>query len=264
MNAVLVATASVALIGLVIGVLLVQVGKKFAVEVNEREAAVRDCLPGNNCGGCGFAGCDALAAAIAKGEAPVNACPVGGDASSVKIGKIMGVETSGEGKKVAFVKCSGDCEHTTIHSNYIGIEDCASAVASGLNPGSCAYGCLGYGSCAKACPFNAIRIVNGAAIVDRSMCKACGRCVEACPKHLIELIPDTAKYIVKCSSKDRGPAVKAACSAGCIGCRLCTKQCESGAIEVNDNLAKIDYSKCVNCGKCAEKCPVKVIRQRYE
>ena len=264
MNPILIATASVAVIGFVIGVLLVNVGKKFAVEVDEKEAAIRECLPGNNCGGCGYAGCDAMAAAIASGEAPVNGCPVGGDSVATQIGHIMGVEASAEARMIAFVKCSGDCDHTSPAVNYVGIEDCASAAAAGLGTGTCVYGCMGFGSCVKACPFNAIRIVNGVAVVDRSMCKACGKCVAACPKHLIELIPDTAKFVVKCSSKDRGPAVKAACTAGCIGCRLCTRQCESGAIEVNDNLAKIDYSKCVNCGKCAEKCPSRVIRQRYE
>ena len=65
-------------VGLFIGVFLGLAGKKFAVEVDEKEVAVREQLPGNNCGGCGYPGCDGLAAAIAKGEAPVNACPVGG------------------------------------------------------------------------------------------------------------------------------------------------------------------------------------------
>ncbi|MBQ5390987.1 MAG: 4Fe-4S binding protein, partial [Spirochaetales bacterium] len=49
------------------------------------------------------------------------------------------------------------------------------------------------------------------------------------------------------------------CSAGCIGCMLCTRQCEFDAIHVENSLAHVDYSKCTQCGKCAEKCPVKVI-----
>ena len=40
---------------------------------------------------------------------------------------------------------------------------------------------------------------------------------------------------------------------------LCTRQCESGAITVADNLARVNYEECTQCGKCAEKCPVKVI-----
>lgn len=78
-GAIIAATVLVAAVGLFIGVFLGVAGKKFAVEVDEKEVAVREALPGNNCGGCGYPGCDGLAAAIAKGEAPVNGCPVGGE-----------------------------------------------------------------------------------------------------------------------------------------------------------------------------------------
>lgn len=64
--------------GLLLGLFLGLAGKKFAVEIDEKEQQVREQLPGNNCGGCGYAGCDAMAKAIANGEAPVNGCPVGG------------------------------------------------------------------------------------------------------------------------------------------------------------------------------------------
>lgn len=262
MSGVLIATVAVGLIGLIMGLLLITVDKKFKVEVDEKEIAVREYLPGNNCGACGFAGCDAMAAAIVKGEAPVNGCPVGGEPVAEKIASVMGVESDGIEKKVAFVKCSGDCTKVTQRCNYIGISDCASAVASGINPWSCDYGCIGLGTCVSACPFDAISVINGVACVDRTLCKACGKCVSACPKHLIELLPDKSEYAVKCSSKDRGPAVKKACTAGCIGCKLCTKQCENEAITVENNVAHIDYTKCIGCGKCAAKCPSKVIEKR--
>jgi ferredoxin len=87
----------------------------------------------------------------------------------------------------------------------------------------------------------------------------CGLCAKACPKGLIEIVPASSYVAVQCSNKDRGPQVKKVCSAGCIGCMLCTKQCESDAIHVENNLARIDYEKCTQCGKCAAKCPVKVI-----
>ena len=78
--------------GLLLGLFLGLAGKKFAVEIDEKEQQVREQLPGNNCGGCGYAGCDAMAKAIANGEAPVNGCPVGGDAVAAKIARIMGQE----------------------------------------------------------------------------------------------------------------------------------------------------------------------------
>ena len=73
--------------GLIIGILLNIAGKFFSVPVNEKEVKVRDVLPGSNCGGCGFAGCDAYAASAAKGEAPPNLCPVGGAKVAEEIGR---------------------------------------------------------------------------------------------------------------------------------------------------------------------------------
>ncbi len=263
MSPVLTATVCVAIIGLVIGILLVTVGRKFAVEVDPKEEAVRSALPGNNCGACGYAGCDAMAAAIAKGEAPVNGCPVGGEPVAEVVSQIMGVEMGEMEKQVAFVKCSGNCEVAPQTANYVGIKDCQAAVAAGLNSKGCKYGCLGFGSCEKACPFDAIHVIKGVAYVDREKCRACGKCVSACPKHLIELLPDLNQYAVACSNQDKGKAVKAVCSVGCIGCGICQKQCENDAVHVTNNLSKIDYDKCVNCGKCSEKCPVHIIPKRF-
>ena len=176
--------------GLFIGVFLGISGKKFAVDVDEREEAVLEALPGNNCGGCGYAGCSGLAAAIVKGEAEVGGCPVGGAPVAEKIGKIMGVDAAAKERMTAFVKCSGTCEKAGTEYEYYGIRDCV--MASQMQDGGakgCDYGCLGYGTCVEACPFDAIHIADGIAVVDRESCKACGKCVSACPKHLIELIP---------------------------------------------------------------------------
>ena len=93
------ATAVVGAVGLFVGLFLGVAGIKFKVEVDEKEEAVLGVLPGNNCGGCGFAGCSGLAAAIAKGEAPVNACPVGGEKVGKQIAQIMGVEAQDSARK---------------------------------------------------------------------------------------------------------------------------------------------------------------------
>ena len=261
MIAVVAATAIVGIVGLLIGVLLGVASEKFKVEVDEKEILVRAELPGNNCGGCGFAGCDALAKAIALGQAPVGACPVGGAPVAEKIGAIMGVSAEAAEKKVAFVKCKGTCDKTRVQYNYTGIADCRKvSVVPGAGENSCAYGCMGYGSCVKACQFDAIHIVDGVAVVDKEKCVACGKCTEACPLGLIELVPYKAEHLVQCNSHDKGKDVKAKCDNGCIGCSLCTKQCEFDAIHMDNNLAVIDYEKCTNCGKCAAKCPSKIIK----
>lgn len=255
-----VAAAVIGVTGLLIGLLLGFAAKAFAVPVDEKEIAVREFLPGNNCGGCGFAGCDALAKAIAVGEAPVNACPVGGAAVADKIGAVMGVDSSGAVKNVAYVKCAGTCDKAGIKANYYGISDCKRAAAiPGRGDKACAFGCLGFGSCVAACQFDAIHVEHGIAVVDKEKCVACGKCIQECPNGLIELVPYDAKFAVSCSNKDKGPKVMAVCDTGCIGCGICQKQCEAGAITVENNIAHIDQSKCTGCGKCAEKCPKKVI-----
>lgn len=252
-----------AVVGLLIGLFLVFANKKFAVQVDPKEEQIRACLPGNNCGACGFAGCDAMAEAMAKGEAKPNGCPVGGAACAEKVAEILGVNAEDTEKLVAYVKCSGTFDVIKPHSNYVGIETCEAAAAlPGKGMKSCQYGCLGYGSCVKVCQFDAIHVINGVARVDRTKCASCGMCVNACPQHIIELIPDKSVYAVTCSNLERGPIVKKQCDAGCIGCMLCTRQCEFDAIHVKNNVATIDYSKCTGCGKCAEKCPAKIIRMR--
>lgn len=260
-TAILIAALVVGGTGLFIGVFLGVAGRKLAVEVDPREEAINEALPGNNCGGCGYAGCSGLASAIVKGEAPVNGCPVGGAPVAQKIGEIMGESANDAVKMVAFVKCAGTCEKTTKTYEYYGIEDCGMAsMMQNAGPKSCSFGCLGFGSCVKACPFDAIHIVDGIALVDKETCKACGKCVAVCPKKLIELVPYDQKHLVQCSSNEKGKNVIAACKVGCIGCKMCEKVCEFDAVKVLDNIAHIDPDKCTNCGKCADKCPRKIIQ----
>ncbi len=260
---IIIAAVIVGAVGLFIGIFLGIAGQKLAVEVDEREEAIIGVLPGNNCGGCGYAGCSGLAAAIVNGEAEIGGCPVGGAPVAAKIGEIMGQEAGEQERQVAFVKCGGTCEKAHDTYNYYGIEDCKMAsMMQDSGPKGCDYGCLGYGSCVKACPFDAIHIIDGIAVVDKEKCKACKKCIAACPKHLIELVPYNQKTFVQCSSNDKGKTVMDACLVGCIGCKLCQKNCEAGAITVTNFLAHIDPSKCTNCGVCAEKCPRKIIIPR--
>jgi len=257
---ILTAVAVVAAVGLLIGIFLSVASIVFEVKIDEREEKILQALPGNNCGGCGHPGCGGLAHAIAKGKAPVNACPVGGEAVAKQVGMIMGVEAEYSHRMVAFVKCQGDCEHTHNKYHYTGLEDCImmNYVPNG-GAKSCSYGCQGYGSCVKACSFDAIRVKDGVAVVDKEKCRACGMCLSACPRHIIEMVPYDAAYVVACSSKEKGPATTKSCTIGCIGCGLCKKNCEAGAVAVDSFLASIDQEKCTACGTCAEKCPKKCV-----
>lgn len=254
------ATVVVGAVGIFVGVFLGVAGIRFQVEVNEKEEAVLAALPGNNCGGCGYAGCSGLAAAIAAGEAPANACPVGGEAVGQEIARIMGVEAEKGVRMTAFVACQGDCDRTRSDYDYYGVEDCRMmSFVPGGGPKSCNSGCLGFGTCVKVCPFDAIHVVNGVAVVDREACRACGKCVAVCPKKLISLIPCDARQAVACSSTDKGPVTVKACETGCIGCGICVKNCPQKAVSVTEFHAVIDQEKCTGCGVCAEKCPKKAI-----
>lgn len=258
-----IATGVVSLIGLLIGLFLGIASKKLEVAVDELEEMVRELLPGANCGGCGYAGCDACAKAIAKGEAAADVCPVASSEANNEIAKLVGGTVEESEKKVAYVNCVGTCDKSKVNSTYYGPKDCKLAAGIGGNGSkACSYGCMGFGSCVNVCAFDAIHIVDGVALVDKEKCTACGMCVAECPNNIIEMVTAKARTLVACSSYDKGKDVKTYCSIGCIGCKLCVRACEYDAIHVKDNLAKIDYSKCTNCGACVKVCPVKVIQEQ--
>ncbi|MCQ2609630.1 MAG: RnfABCDGE type electron transport complex subunit B [Lachnospiraceae bacterium] len=259
MMIIILSTAIVGVLGLFIGIFLGAMSEVLKVEVDEKEVKIRECLPGNNCGGCGYPGCDGLAAAIAKGEAPANACPVGGNPVAEKISAILGVKLEKSAKKVAFVACKGDCTKITKAYNYTGVKDCKLAsIVPNKGEKACQNACLGYGSCVKACKFDAIHVIDGVAVVDKEKCKACGACIKACPNNLIKLVDYDKKHIVTCSNTDKGPQVLKACSVSCIACGMCERTCTKGAIKVIDNIATMNEA-CTDCGDCAEKCPRKCI-----
>lgn len=241
---------------LVFGLLLAVASKIFEVKVDERVPLVRDALPGANCGGCGFPGCDACAAAIVGGTAACNACPVGGAAAAEEIAKIMGEEAIEGPRLAAMVLCQGDCEVAPRRADYYGVMDCREAVNANGGAKDCRFGCIGYGSCVKACKFDALHMSDKMLpVVNRDNCTACNQCVIACPKGVMQLVPYDHDIRVNCKNMMKGKFTRTDCSKGCIACRRCVKVCPTGAVTVADNLASIDYEKCIQCGLCVEVCP---------
>lgn len=242
-------------IALAAGVLLLWFSRLFAVAENPKKKAIRECLPGINCGACGYKGCDDYAAALADGGVKPNLCVPGAQSVADQIGAILGVKAEPFEDVVAFVACNGHCDATFQTATYEGVETCraASMVYGGTN--SCRFGCLGFGDCAAVCPNNAICLDDGIARVDTSRCLGCGLCVNTCPKRIIAMVPQETRTVVMCSNKQKGGQAAKVCKNACIACRKCEKSCPHGAITVIDNLAVIDYDKCTNCGTCVEVCP---------
>ncbi len=259
MTSILTAFAAVTIVGLVAGVLLALAAHFLSVPENETVKNVRECLPGINCGACGYNGCDEYAKAVAEEGAKTNLCIPGADSVAADIAKIMGVEAQDVAEIVAFVGCNGTPDATAKTNNYNGINTCVAASMIYGGPNDCKYGCLGCGDCAVDCPVSAIRINNGIAHVNPAICIGCSLCVKRCPKNIIKLIPKTAKVAVMCNNKEKGGAARKKCKNACIGCKKCELNCPSDAIKVENNLASIDYSKCTSCGICAEVCPTKCI-----
>lgn len=246
-------------LGLLFGIALAIASRVFAVKVDERVPAITEKLPGANCGGCGYSGCTALAEAIVQGKAKPNACTVGGNEVAAAIGEIMGIKVEATARQRAQVMCSGTVELTTKKYVYAGAHDCIAAAKLGGGDKLCPDGCIGLGTCASACPFDAIKVIDGVAVVEYDKCRGCGVCVAACPKHIIKLIPYDSTHWVGCMSAEKGAVTRKQCQVGCIGCRLCEKNCPESAITINGALASIDYSKCVDCCICVSKCPRHII-----
>ena len=259
LSSVLVATAVVAGIGLLIGLILSIASIVMAVPKNEKAEAVLAVLPGANCGACGFSGCSGYAEALSKGEAKVGLCPVGGESCAKDCAAVLGVDAGETVRQTAVVRCTGSLSNTSNKAQYTGLQSCSAAARIGGGVTACTYGCLGLGDCENACPYDAIHVFNGVAVVNSNNCKACSLCVKTCPRGIISLVPVKDAAINLCSNKDKGAAAKKACKTGCIGCRICEKTCPSKAIKVENNVAFIDPDKCIGCKECVTVCPQKSI-----
>ena len=270
MGEILIAVAILGGLGVVFGAVLAAASKVFYVETDPRLEKLNECLPGANCGGCGYAGCAGYAEAVLNGEAPIGKCASGGNECAQAMAEIMGVEAGEVTRKVAMVRCSGEkiydkdgnlVRGVKSKATYEGFKDCIAASKVGGNgPISCKYGCLGFGTCVKACKYDAISVVNGVAKVNEDRCVGCMACSHVCPRELIIAVEPHRNVVIACNSMAKGAVTTRSCTIGCIGCGLCKKICPEGAITVTNNLAVIDYDKCTNCGLCATVCPKHLIK----
>ncbi len=252
-------------LGILAAVILYVVAQKFKVYEDPRIDDVEKMLPGANCGGCGFAGCRAMASALVERD-DISAlyCPVGGGDCMKKVADFLGKAAPEREPQVAVVRCSGSCQNRPRTNTFDGASSCAVIASLYGGETGCTFGCLGKGDCVAVCEFGALSMnpETGLPEVDQEKCTACGACVKACPKMVIELRkkgPKDRRVFVSCVNKDKGGVARKSCSAACIGCGKCAKVCPFGAITIENNLAYIDFNKCRLCRKCVAECPTGAI-----
>jgi len=248
------------LLGLALGFVIGVAVKVLAVPQDPRVEQAEALLPGANCGACGFAGCADFARALAAGDAKPEQCPSSSDETIEQLAALLGLEVGERVQKVAVVRCGGDDTKATFAAAYNGVNDCRSAALAAGGAKGCLYGCLGLGTCARACPFGAIEITeHRLAVVHPDICTGCGKCVEACPRDLIALVPKSAPLHVLCNSPEKGAAKTKVCKAACIGCRKCVKNSEEGQMLIDGFLARVNYENPPGA-ELAEVCPTKCLR----
>ena len=248
-------------ISAVFGLGLAFAASKFAVKEDPRVDQVSDVLAHAHCGACGFPGCRQYAEQVVLNpDVKPTLCTPGGAATSEAVARITGKVMEKTVPKIARVFCQGGHSKSSRRFKYEGIKDCKAAILASGGDKACIYGCLGYGTCSRACPFDAISMSEESLpLVDPAKCTACGVCTQACPVNVIEIQPLAKQVIVSCHSRDKGPAIKKNCKVGCIGCGLCVKVCPYNAPKVENFLSTIDLEKCKVCGLCTTKCPTKAI-----
>ena len=255
-------------IGVVAAVVLAVASRLLKVKEDPNIELVTEALPGANCGGCGFPGCEGYAAAVvASPDVSPNLCCVGGPDLAAKIGELSGKAVIASEPTVAFRRCSRIEGNVKQKFTYVGMPTCASAAMLEGGPFRCTWACLGLGDCVRSCQFDAMYIADGMVEIIASKCVSCGSCIKSCPRSIVQLIPRRARVMNYCATREKLKSVSDVCDVGCINCLKCLKACPADAISYTKLRIEIDHQACLDygpdCGEaCVGACPRFILRRR--
>ena len=259
MSQIIIPVILVVVVGLIASIILAAASRVFFIQEDPKFILMRAELPGANCGGCGYAGCDDYAHALVEDPdgVPITKCAVGGPACAEKLAEILGKSADGMEKNVAYVMCNGTTNNAQKLFDYADIPTCKAAKQLFGGSKACPNGCLGLGDCEAACDFDAIHVIKGVALVNRDKCVSCSACVKACPNNLIKIVPDKSKIAVRCHNSEKGADARKHCAVACIGCGMCVVKCPTGAIQdllhTKEQLEKVKTTLAAMEAKEAEK-----------
>jgi electron transport complex protein RnfB len=283
--------------GLLTGAALAAAGRKNGLQINAAAGQIVAVLPDTDCGACGYSSCVLFAQAVADNHADPASCLSGGSKVVHEVAGILEQTVPHPiDKKVAVIHCKGGTAEARSRAAYDGIQDCHAAVVIDGGGRVCSFGCIGLGTCVRACPEDAISVNgNGLAVVNTERCTGCEKCLAVCPRSIIGMIPAVHKIFLACSNHDHGSRVMSYCSVGCTACAVCIKATPTDAISMESNLPVLDYhtretfvaaahkcpqncfvdmakarpkanidSKCDGCGVCPASCPVNAISGTHD
>ncbi|RJR53195.1 MAG: 4Fe-4S dicluster domain-containing protein [Desulfobacteraceae bacterium] len=202
-------------LGILCGAGLALASKIFYVYVDPKVEAVTGALPGANCGGCGKPGCGANAEAIVKGTASPSSCVAGGPDIAAEIAAIMGVKLEAREPDIARPGCTYGTLDADLKYLYDGVMDCRAAALLGGGSKVCPVGCLGLGTCVRACPFGALTMgPDHLPVVNSERCTGCGTCERACPKGIITLTSNSRRIQAEYTTDECTAPCQRACPSG--------------------------------------------------
>ncbi|MGE5384428.1 MAG: (Fe-S)-binding protein [Betaproteobacteria bacterium] len=248
-------------LGVVLALALAFANRKLFVYEDPRIGDVEDLLPKSNCGACGMPGCRGFAEKVVAGEIVPAQCSVSSDEQKDAIARYLGVDAGNVEKRVARLACAGGKHVAYSRAQYSGLKTCRAAAVVGGGGKECAWGCLGLGDCVSVCEFGALSLDrHGLPQVDADKCTACGDCVDACPKFLFSIQAVSHKLWVACKNHAEGDVAEAACEVACTACGRCVVDAGPDLMQLNDNLAVVDYSQNAQLTrKVIERCPTGAI-----